>query len=113
MMYIYIQRNELRVMREMKIALQVGAPEPDQLNAFMQAYAESDTEAAIGLAVTSGNVIAAYDYGRLVGIGSRVQAPGQETLLKVYIAPGYERRGIGDNMAKLLLPRSERHVPAV
>jgi hypothetical protein len=100
-------------MREMKIALQVGAPEPDQLQAFMQAYAESDSVAAIGQAASSGNVIAAYDSGRLIGIGSRVQAPGQETLLKVVIAPGYERRGIRDHMVKLMLPRSERRAPAV
>jgi hypothetical protein len=102
--YIYIQRNELRVMREMKIALQVGAPEPDQLTAFMQAYTEMDVTAALSTA----DMIAAYDSGQLVGIGSRLHSPGQQSELKVYIAPGYERRGIRDHMAKLLLPKSER-----
>lgn len=97
----------------MKIALQAGAPEPDQLNAFMQAYAGSDSMAAIGRAVSSGDVIAAYDSGRLVGIGSRVQTSDEETSLAVYIAPGYERRAIRDNMAKLLLHGSGRRVPAV
>ncbi|WP_438446564.1 hypothetical protein [Gorillibacterium sp. sgz5001074] len=92
----------------MKIALQVGAPEPEQLNAFMQSYAETEFASDIGQAVEAGSVIAAYDSGRLVGIGSRVTAPDQHAALKVILAPGYERRGIRDHMAKLLLPKNER-----
>lgn len=109
MVYIYIQRNELKVMNEMKIALQVGAPEPSLLNDFMQSYAGSDAVYALGQAAAAGNVISAYDdNGTLVGIGSRVQSPDQKVTLKTVIAPGYERRGISDNMAKLLLQKNER-----
>lgn len=92
----------------MKIALQVGAPEPEQLTAFMQAYTEVDVTADFGSHAGTADMIAAYDSGQLVGIGSRLHSPGQQSELKVIIAPGYERRGIRDHMAKLLLPKSER-----
>lgn len=102
----------MKVMREMKIALQVGAPEPEQLKAFIQSYAKNEFASDIGQAAEDGSVIAAYDSGRLIGIGSRVEAPDQHMALKVVLAPGYERRGIRDHMAKLLLPKQDRLNPA-
>ncbi|MDF2924244.1 MAG: hypothetical protein K0R57_3158 [Paenibacillaceae bacterium] len=96
----------------MKIALQVGTPEPEQLTAFMQTVAANAPILADGFGEASEQVIAAYDCGRLVGLGSRIETTDHMHLLKVYIAPGYECRGIGSHMEKLMLPAAERMVTA-
>lgn len=89
----------------MKIALQVGVPEQEELAAFFSSltgrpqngWNEQDAETA--------GMIAAYDCGHLVGIGSRIEGPGHVQDLEIYIASGYESRGIGEHMKKLMLPR--------
>lgn len=96
----------------MKIALQVGVPEPEQLTAFMHAFDDSAAVPADVFGDGAGEVISAYDCDRLVGVGSRVETPEHVPALQVYIAPGYEGRGIGEHMRKLLLPKSERLVTA-
>lgn len=99
----------------MKIALEVGTPDPELLTAFVQAFAGSATIKLDGLGQAHEQVIAAYDdeCGRLVGLGSRVEsAADQAPALQVIIAPGYELRGIDALMEKLMLPRSGRLITA-
>lgn len=90
----------------MKIALQVGTPEPEQLTAFMQELSHTIPILSDSLTAGESRIIAAYDCGKLVGLGSRIETEDQAPDLQVYIAPGYERRGIGENMRKLMLPGS-------
>lgn len=97
----------------MKIALQVGTPEPEQLTVFMQAFQGGAATLSDSLNGGSDKVIAAYDCGRLVGVGSRVETEDHLPALQVYIAPGYECRGIGEYMRKLMLPRNGCLVTAV
>lgn len=89
----------------MKIALQVGVPEQEQLTAFFNTLEERPQDGWNERDADAAGMIAAYDCGHLVGIGSRIEGPGHTPELEVYIAPGYERRGIGEHMKKLMLPR--------
>lgn len=89
----------------MKIALQVGVPEKEQLTAFFKTLAQQPQDGWSEQDAESAGMIAAYDCGHLVGIGSRIEGPGHTSELEVYIAPGYERREIGEHMKKLMLPR--------
>jgi hypothetical protein len=109
--YLYTERR-IEDVKRMKIALQVGIPEQEQLTAFMQSFADSSSLLAESLIGGTDEVIAAYDCGRLVGVGSRIETPDHLPALQVYIAPGYECRGIGDHMRKLMLPTSNRLVTA-
>lgn len=88
----------------MKIALQVGVPEKEQLTAFFKSLAQRPAGGWNEQDADSDRMIAAYDCGHLVGIGSRIEGPGHMQDLEIYIAPGYERRGIGEYMKKLMLP---------
>lgn len=90
----------------MKIALQVGVPEQEELTAFFSSLALWPQDGWMEQDAETAGMIAAYDCGRLVGIGSRIEGPGHMQDLEIYIAPGYERRGIGEHMKKLMLPRN-------
>lgn len=90
----------------MKIALQVGVPEQEELTVFFNSLAERPQNGWMKQDAEAAGMIAAYDCGHLVGIGSRIEGPGHMQELEIYIAPGYECRGIDEHMKKLMLPRN-------
>ncbi len=67
----------------MKIALQVGVPEQEQLNAFMHALDESPAVPDDVFSGGAGEVISAYDCGRLVGVGSRIETPEHAQIRRI------------------------------
>lgn len=92
----------------MKIALQWGAPEQQELAQFVQAVGCGTRQhpffAEEGLQGQP-EVLAAYDEQRLVAIGARF-LPRRETpsspVCRIVIHPDYEVRGIRQPMLKLL-----------
>jgi hypothetical protein len=94
----------------MKIALQFGMPELQQVQLLIQAANENTNfvdrvEKDDWMHADIHSIIAAYDLNKLVGIATRVQPSTEHTLASaVYYVmdPSYAERGIQSNMMKLL-----------
>lgn len=89
----------------MKIALQWGAPEQRELAQFLQAVGCETQQRPIPEEDLwrQPDVIAAFDGGRLIGIGAAYPSgPEASSGYRIVIDPAYESRGIRQPMIKLL-----------